>query len=89
MREAGDGKEGLAEIERDKPDLVIVDFLMPGLSGAEVARKDPREAAPSSRSCSSPAIARPDAVKRTAPDAPPPRPSLAAPTRWRRPCGLR
>jgi CheY-like chemotaxis protein/two-component sensor histidine kinase len=39
VREAGDGTEGLAEIERDKPDLVIVDFLMPGLSGAEVARK--------------------------------------------------
>ncbi|HUP67222.1 MAG TPA: response regulator, partial [Sphingomicrobium sp.] len=37
VREAGDGREGLAQLGRDKPDLVILDFIMPGLSGAEVA----------------------------------------------------
>jgi nitrogen-specific signal transduction histidine kinase len=37
VREASDGREGLALLERSRPDLVILDFIMPGLSGAEVA----------------------------------------------------
>ena len=39
VREAADGREGLAELQREQADLVIIDFIMPGLSGAEVARK--------------------------------------------------
>jgi CheY-like chemotaxis protein len=39
VREAGDGHEGLQEIAREKPDLVIIDFIMPGLSGADVANR--------------------------------------------------
>src|SRR5438309_7668994 len=39
VSEASDGHEGLAAIERAAPDLVIVDFIMPGMTGAEVARK--------------------------------------------------
>jgi CheY-like chemotaxis protein len=35
---AEDGLAGLAAIESCAPDAVIVDFAMPGLSGAEVAR---------------------------------------------------
>jgi PAS domain S-box-containing protein len=69
VREAGDGTEGLAEIERDKPDLVIVDFLMPGLSGAEVARKI-RAKLPKQPILFVSGYSETDAVKRTAPDAP-------------------
>ncbi|HEX6660685.1 MAG TPA: PAS domain-containing protein [Sphingomicrobium sp.] len=39
VREAADGAHGLKEAARDKPDLVILDFIMPGLSGAEVANR--------------------------------------------------
>ena len=39
VREASDGHEGLAAIERETPDLVVLDFIMPGLSGADVARQ--------------------------------------------------
>ena len=39
VREANDGRSGLAALARDRPDLVIVDFIMPGLSGAEVANR--------------------------------------------------
>ncbi|MBO9622675.1 MAG: response regulator [Sphingomonas sp.] len=39
VREAGDGAEGLELIRARKPDLVIVDFAMPGMSGADVARE--------------------------------------------------
>lgn len=38
VREASDGAEGLALVEAERPDLVIVDFGMPGMSGVEVAR---------------------------------------------------
>jgi CheY-like chemotaxis protein len=38
VREASDGSEGLAAYRQQAPDLVIVDFLMPGMSGADVAR---------------------------------------------------
>ena len=69
VREAGDGKEGLAEIDRDKPDLVIVDFIMPGLSGAEVARKI-RAKLPRQPILFVSGYSETDAVKRTAPDAP-------------------
>ncbi|MFL6742115.1 MAG: PAS domain-containing protein [Sphingomicrobium sp.] len=48
VREAADGEHGLKEAMRDKPDLVVLDFIMPGLSGAEVANrllaKRPRQA---------------------------------------------
>jgi signal transduction histidine kinase len=35
---AEDGYAGLAALERSEPDAMIVDFAMPGISGAEVAR---------------------------------------------------
>jgi len=37
VREAAEGEGALAEFRRDPPDLVVLDFLMPGMSGAEVA----------------------------------------------------
>ena len=37
VTQAEDGHAGLAELARARPDLMIIDFAMPGLSGAEVA----------------------------------------------------
>ena len=69
VREASDGRGGLASIARDKPDLVILDFIMPGLSGAEVANriliKDPDQPILFVSGYSETA-----AVKRVAPEAP-------------------
>jgi signal transduction histidine kinase len=39
VREANGGAGGIALVEDRRPDLMIVDFAMPGLSGAEVARR--------------------------------------------------
>jgi len=39
VREAADGEAGLAALEEQRPDLVVLDFIMPGLSGAEVATR--------------------------------------------------
>ena len=38
VTEAGDGEAALVRIERDKPDLVILDILMPEMDGLEVCR---------------------------------------------------
>ena len=37
--EAASGEEGLAEVERLAPELVLVDVRMPGLDGIEVAKR--------------------------------------------------
>ena len=34
---AADGGEGIEKYAAGRPDLVIIDYIMPGLSGAEVA----------------------------------------------------
>ena len=36
--EAGTGDEGLAAIRRDRPDAVVLDLRMPGMSGFDLAR---------------------------------------------------
>jgi DNA-binding response OmpR family regulator len=42
--EAKDGEEGLKKISAEKPDLVLLDLILPGIDGFEVlteAKKDP------------------------------------------------
>ena len=39
VREAGDGKSGLSALAAEPADLVVLDFIMPGLSGADVASR--------------------------------------------------
>ena len=36
---ARDGEEGLAALRRESPDLVLLDWVLPGLSGEEVCRR--------------------------------------------------
>lgn len=36
---ANDGQSGLQKIKEEKPDLVLLDVMMPGLSGYEVCQK--------------------------------------------------
>ena len=38
VSEAADGASGIAAFRQQRPDVVILDFLMPGVSGADVAR---------------------------------------------------
>jgi CheY-like chemotaxis protein len=45
LHEAADGREGLAAVQADPPDLVITDVLMPVMDGYDFARRlrlDPR-----------------------------------------------
>jgi len=69
VRQASDGRGGLKQFEREKADLVIVDFIMPEMSGAEVARKI-RAKLPDQAILFVSGYSETDAVKRTAPDAP-------------------
>jgi PAS domain S-box-containing protein len=69
VREASDGREGLAAIERERPDLVVIDFIMPGMSGADVARKI-LDKHPDQPILFVSGYSETEAVKRTAPDTP-------------------
>jgi diguanylate cyclase (GGDEF)-like protein len=39
VRTAPDGATGLAEVQRDPPDLILLDVMMPGMDGFEVCRR--------------------------------------------------
>jgi CheY-like chemotaxis protein len=69
VREARTGREGLAALERELPDLVILDFIMPGLSGADVARRI-LDKHPHQPILFVSGYSETEAIKRTAPDAP-------------------
>lgn len=69
VRQATDGRAGLAELARQKADLVILDFIMPGLSGADVASRI-RAERPEQAILFVSGYSETEAVKRTAPDAP-------------------
>jgi signal transduction histidine kinase len=37
VRQASCGAEGMVELERERPDVLLTDYLMPGITGAELA----------------------------------------------------
>ena len=39
VKTASSGEEGLKEIERERPDIVFLDFKMPGMDGVETLRR--------------------------------------------------
>lgn len=39
VSEAVDGEEGLEKIKKEKPDLVLLDLILPGMDGFEVLEK--------------------------------------------------
>lgn len=39
VSQAGDGEEGLLLVEEETPDLILLDWMLPGLSGIEVCRR--------------------------------------------------
>jgi PAS domain S-box-containing protein len=69
VRQASDGEHGLKELSRETPDLVVLDFIMPGLSGAEVASRILAKR-PGQPILFVSGYSETEAVKRTAPDAP-------------------
>jgi CheY-like chemotaxis protein len=69
VREASDGEEGLKALADELPDLVILDFIMPGMSGAEVASRI-RADCPGHPILFISGYSETEAVKRTAPDVP-------------------
>jgi len=39
VREAGNAKDGLAAVEEESPDLILLDVMMPGMDGWEMLRR--------------------------------------------------
>ncbi|GLR47918.1 PAS domain-containing hybrid sensor histidine kinase/response regulator [Sphingomonas astaxanthinifaciens] len=69
VREAADGAAGLAEYRAGAPDLVILDYLMPGMSGADVALNI-RASRPDQPILFVSGYSETDAIRAAAPDAP-------------------
>jgi CheY-like chemotaxis protein len=39
VRTASDGEEALEQVEREKPDVIVTDFMMPKMTGLELAAR--------------------------------------------------
>jgi CheY-like chemotaxis protein len=69
VAEASDGRKGLKAFASERPDLVVLDFIMPGLSGAEVASRILAEV-PDQAILFVSGYSETEAVRRVAPNAP-------------------
>jgi PAS domain S-box-containing protein len=69
VRDCGDGRKGLEEFASDRPDLVVLDFVMPAMSGAEVASRMLGEA-PEQKILFVSGYSETDAIKAIAPKSP-------------------
>ena len=69
VREAADGKSGLKAYRDDQPDLVVLDFVMPEMSGADVASEILAKQ-PDQKILFVSGYSETDAIKRIAPNAP-------------------
>jgi signal transduction histidine kinase len=69
VRECADGQTGLAEFARERPDLVVLDFVMPAMSGAEVAKRM-LEDVPGQKILFVSGYSETEAIKRIAPNSP-------------------
>jgi PAS domain S-box-containing protein len=69
VRDCADGRTGIAEFLNDRPDLVILDFVMPAMSGAEVARRM-LEKEPEQKILFVSGYSETEAIKRIAPNSP-------------------
>jgi len=45
IREAGDASQAMIVIEQDKPDIILLDWMMPGMSGIEFSKRLKRNSA--------------------------------------------
>ncbi|HEU4705373.1 MAG TPA: response regulator, partial [Sphingomicrobium sp.] len=69
VAEASDGRKGLKAFAGERPDLVVLDFIMPGLSGADVASRILADH-PGQPILFVSGYSETEAVRRVAPDAP-------------------
>jgi signal transduction histidine kinase/CheY-like chemotaxis protein len=69
VRQCADGQSGLAEFARDRPDLVVLDYVMPAMSGAEVAKRMLEEE-PRQRILFVSGYSETEAIRRIAPNSP-------------------
>ncbi|HVH37739.1 MAG TPA: PAS domain S-box protein, partial [Sphingomicrobium sp.] len=69
VRQAVDGQSGLEAFADERPDLIVLDFVMPGLSGAEVASRVLADR-PDQQILFVSGYSETDAVKSVAPNAP-------------------
>ena len=69
VSEAADGQAGLARFAEQRPHLVVLDYAMPGMSGAEVAERLLEER-PGQPILFVSGYRETEAIRRTAPDAP-------------------
>lgn len=69
VREAENGVQGIEAVKQELPDLVLVDFAMPGMNGAEVAQAI-RELAPDQKLLFITGYSESAALEAAAPDAP-------------------
>ena len=67
--QANDGRSGLSAYAAERPDLVVLDFIMPGLSGADVASRILSKA-PDQAILFVSGYSETDSIRRIAPDAP-------------------